>query len=908
MIPGFYIAGHPWLKPVGVYKVGFTRDLRRRLHDSGYILCFSPEDWNYMATFETATGEDAERLESFVKEYYRDSRPWGNELVKDTAENIITIASQLVSLLKISADKKLAPHYPRPPSRILPGRPTGPASSLRTQLKTLEPFLGPPSRKSSPALPGSEKGVSSPDIDPFHAEERAYQNDAVEHCVNDLSGSSRTVLHMACRCGKTKVAYEVIKTYLARRQKVLFLVPGLALLRQTAQKLVSYGLSVPISLIGSDPNPVNLGGARSPVSMTTSWETIRTFVDIPGAALVISTYQSSAIPPDIFDLVVFDEAHRVCGDVTERVFNYVLLNSMKSHHLFMTATPRYDGEISMNQRARFGGIAYRYHLRQGINAGYVNNFRLELVVAEENDCFDSDDVLARQIKASMETPGVRKMLIFCKNISHIISLSQKVRTLGGGFVCYSAHSQIDSKVRSKIVSQFANVRTPALMFNCRLFQEGVEFPDLNAIFFAAPRHSPIDIIQSLCRPLNKKAGKLPSVIFIPLPCNPTSPVDGAPNLRRYSTIVPFIDALLAEDPDFYDHLLGVGKPYHLGCFPAAGKHRFGKKFPREAILEAVKRVVRYGPGGRGPDRLLFPKRVPWERGFRELYRIVSQCGRYPKTVDAAEISPGVMIAFYRWYRWAVKAYLSGKNLQLHTVLADRLSPFTIDLISKFCGFDPDPVNFLEPFQIKQLETLEGWSLFGVHGPYPWNECMEFFETWLEDHEGVPPMVEVNRGGYVGLDATWMERLSGALTCVNQGDGRARKGGRPGSGFTVSEQKQNDLDRICSRFGLRWRKERDSKGELLVTPRGKYIGKPSFIQTAHKKFKRRFRTAGRNDPYFSTYFPGYHPQAIKYLYQERPEVYKQKLMPPKWRTVKSKRPLQPGTNTTLIQNPGTGRNG
>ena len=118
MIPGFYIAGHPWLKPVGVYKVGFTRDLRRRLHDSGYILCFSPEDWNYMATFETATGEDAERLESFVKEYYRDSRPWGNELVKDTAENIITIASQLVSLLKISAEKKLCPHYPRPPPRV----------------------------------------------------------------------------------------------------------------------------------------------------------------------------------------------------------------------------------------------------------------------------------------------------------------------------------------------------------------------------------------------------------------------------------------------------------------------------------------------------------------------------------------------------------------------------------------------------------------------------------------------------------------------------------------------------------------------------------------------------------------------------------------------------------------------
>ena len=163
--------------------------------------------------------------------------------------------------------------------------------------------------------------------------------------------------------------------------------------------------------------------------------------------------------------------------------------------------------------------------------------------------------------------------------------------------------------------------------------------------------------------------------------------------------------------------------------------------------------------------------------------------------------------------------------------------------------------------------------------------MKFLEKWLEEHNGVPPMVEINRGGYVCLEATWMERLSGALTCVNQGDGRARKGGRPGSGFTVSETKQDELDRICERFGLRWRKERDARGELLVNSRGKYIGRPSFIQTAHQTFKRRFRAVGKTDPYFSTYFPGYHPQAIKYLYQERPDVYKKKLMPPKWKNSK-----------------------
>ena len=78
--------------------------------------------------------------------------------------------------------------------------------------------------------------------------------------------------------------------------------------------------------------------------MTTDWKIIGDFTAMEGEALVVSTYQSSAVPADTFDLIVFDEAHRVCGDMTERVFNYVLLNHTKSHHLF------YDGYTPVRWR------------------------------------------------------------------------------------------------------------------------------------------------------------------------------------------------------------------------------------------------------------------------------------------------------------------------------------------------------------------------------------------------------------------------------------------------------------------------------------------------------------------------------------------------------------------------------
>lgn len=882
MIAGFYIASHPWLNDHGVHKVGFTRDLRRRLHDSGYILCYSPE-WYFSATFETISGEDAERLEGYVKEYFRDRRPWNNELVQAVAEEIILLADRVCEALGIKAFLKKNPKYVRPPLRRLS---VSASLDQKNQAKRRDDlvFAGLLEAARDPM----SVTVSRNDTAKFIAETREYQQTAVLNSLRDLGAASRAVLQMACRCGKTKVAYDVAQAYLRQGKRVLFLVPGLALLRQTAQKIVQYGYEGPLLLVGSDPLPVTFGPARTPAKMTTNPGYIVRALQQQRTVLVVSTYQSSATVPDGCDLIIFDEAHRVCGDQNERTFNYVLLNYTSRHQLFLTATPRYDGEISMNDRTRFGGVAFRYHLREGINAGYVNNFRLELVAfpGKPNSSFECKALLASQIIAAMEMSNVSKMLVFCRNINHIEALAEVVRTRNPNFVCYTAHSRQSGQIRLDTLKQFSEPGQSAVLFNCRLFQEGVEIPYLNAIFFASPRHSSIDIIQSICRPLNREPGKPPSVVFIPVSLDASSDVPESPaNLRRFHTIVPFIDALLDEDPTFFDHLLGVGGPYPFGCQLQKGSPLSGTT---HRILDAVKRVVRYGVTGKcsSSDRLLKASRIPWRRGFSALEYTVQQCGRYPKTVDAAEIAPGVFIAFHRWYKWAIAAYMVGKRLQIQPILS-AIGPLNANLVADFCGYTAGTASVvgLEPFQVQQLESLPGWTVFGVAGPYPWDECMAFFEQWLETHSGEPPMVEINRGGYVGLDATWMERLSGAFTCVNQGDGRDRKRGGAGSGFTLSENKQDDLDRICTRFGLVWRKERHSNHSLLENSKRRYVGRKTFIQRAHASFKRRFRACGKTDPYFEQYFPGYHPQSIKYLYQERPDVYKKKRMPPKWRNVR-----------------------
>nr|QBK86832.1 MAG: helicase [Marseillevirus LCMAC103] len=954
-VSGFYIASHPWLDtisatdPPSLYKVGFTRDLRRRLHDSGYVLCFAPAEWRYAATFETAAAS-AEQLEACVKEFFREARPYGNELVAAPLADVVSAAARIANLLAIEAVQKTAPVYPRPPCRPRSDEAPLVDRGLLQAVEQLRAASAVDAAKEDAADAGAAeedaaavdaaRGLLAADASEaapvFVAEDRAYQAEATANCLSDLASTGRAVLQMACRCGKTKIAYDVLAAYLARGEKVLFLVPGLALLRQTAHKLVAYGLRAPIKLVGSDPSPVRLRG-RAAAAMTTDWLAIAAFAGAGGARLVVSTYHSSGMTPDAFDLTVFDEAHRVCGDASDRPFNYVLLHHARGDKMYMTATPKYDAEISMKDRARFGGVSYRYHLRQGIDTGYVNPFRLDLVAAPPagEGALSVDEearaAMPRQIVAAMARPGVDKLLVFCRNIAHIRDLCSQtaefrdspcLRTCSGTvqpFRCFMAHSRLSAQARALVLAEFSAPGTRGVLFNCRLFQEGVEIPRLNAIFFAAPRHSPIEIIQSLCRPLNKMDGKPPSVVFVPVVSDPAAATSDPRNLRRYASIVPFIDALLDEDPVLYEHLLGTGATYSFGCLSILGKHSLSGSDCRD-VLAAVKRAVRYGAAGRrgaAADRLLKVERVPWEWGFRELSRVVRVCGRYPKTVDAAEIAPGVFIHFYRWYRWALKAYDAGKRLQavgaVAAMLRQRLGACAARAVDggaeraadaadaesaadaatrrvcDFCGLARVSAardgSALEPYQIQQLESLPGWRAFG-RGPYPWGACMAFLEKWLDGHDGKPPMVEINRGGFVCLDATWMERLSGALTCVNQGDGKDRKGGRPGSGFTISDEKQADLDRICARHGLRWRKDRDPNGSLIM--RGaRYVGRTSFIQDANRRFSRHFDAHGTASTYLAEHFPGYSKTSIKYLYQEQFDVYKKKLMPPKWAHVRKR---------------------
>lgn len=669
---------------------------------------------------------------------------------------------------------------------------------------------------------------------PAAVEMREYQREAHAGCVRELRATGRAILQMACRCGKTLVAYNAMADF-AGEGAVLYLVPSLLLLHQTAQKLTGYGFAGPMLLVGSDPRSVRLAAGKT-AAMTTDPSRIRDFLACGSAGrLVISTYQSSGlVPAGAFALTVFDEAHRVCGGDAPRPFNCVVAAPRAGARLFMTATPALEPTaISMKDRGIFGGVAYRYYMRSGIDAGYVNDFRLELVVAPPPGR-SAGAATATLVSQILTAAGMAdKMLVFCRDIAHARALCAAARAAAGPvgaaagaaplLKCFEAHSG----VRDRIPEVYDALAKPGrvVVFSVRMFQEGVEVPSLNAVFFAAPRHSPRDIIQSVCRPLNRLTGKPQSVVFLPVTCDPAAAPDDPQNLTRFETIVPFADALLAEDPRFYEHLLDpAGAPYPFGVV-GAGPAFGADPARREAYLAAARRAVRYGASraARPTDRLVNVGAVPWELVYGQISWTVHALRRYPKGTDTWKVH-GQQVSFHRFYKWAATEF------------------------AKWRAGEP---TALEPHQTSDLLKLPKWEPYGVEGPYIWSESMAFLERWLAEHDGVPPMVEINRGGFVGLSASPLERLSGVLTTVNQQDGRAAKGRAPGSGYKLSAAHRADLARVCGPWGLRWRKERGPDGEPVEN------GPPTFIQEAYTRFKAHY-AAHKKVPsdFLRQYFPGY----------------------------------------------------
>ncbi|MBK0009716.1 DEAD/DEAH box helicase family protein [Bacillus sp. S35] len=341
--------------------------------------------------------------------------------------------------------------------------------------------------------------------------------------------------------------------------------------------------------------------------VTTSPEEIKDFLSVETelSKVIFSTYQSlDAITNALmnenfeFDLAIFDESHRTAGAKDSSMFVYALDDKFIpiKKRLFMTATERIVTPrikkfaeqagvevFSMDDIEKYGNTFSELNFGTAIQKDIIADYKIVVCAMDENELF----ALAKenhyvQVDIEDETnsttvDNLMKQIILAKaindlDIRKVISYHSKVdsayKFVNGSnqqlsltdiFSQTAPHikdselylnhvnGSMSSGQRKKILSSFATSKY-GLVSNAKCLTEGVDVPAVDAVYFADPKDSTIDIIQAVGRALRKKQGEQKtSYILIPVILPSTETAFNGLRTDLFDTLHSVIQALRNQD-------------------------------------------------------------------------------------------------------------------------------------------------------------------------------------------------------------------------------------------------------------------------------------------------------------------------------------------------------------------------
>jgi superfamily II DNA or RNA helicase len=392
---------------------------------------------------------------------------------------------------------------------------------------------------------------------------RDHQIEALAALVPVLREQDRVSAIMACGTGKTLVALWVVERFQAKQ--IIVLLPSLALLRQTLHEWLRE-TSLPklaYLCVCSDPTVTEGVDALSTqqsdldFEVSTDPDNVRDFLDTPflGTKVVFSTYQSASVvgqvmqPGEMFDLGIFDEAHKTAGR-EGRNYGFALDDSNVPirKRLFVTATPRHynphkrdeEGEaqviFSMDNPVVYGRQAVRLTFGEAARRNIICNYKVVVsVITSEmvtNELLNHGDVIvngdairARQVanqialRDAVEKYGVSKIFTFHKTVksaaSFVASGNEGIHAHLPHFGCFHVNGGMPIAQREQVMREFRGV-AQAVMSNARCLTEGVDVPAVDMVAFLSPRRSRVDIVQATGRAMRRTPGKKLGYILVPL--------------------------------------------------------------------------------------------------------------------------------------------------------------------------------------------------------------------------------------------------------------------------------------------------------------------------------------------------------------------------------------------------------
>ena len=333
-----------------------------------------------------------------------------------------------------------------------------------------------------------------------------YQEQALQQAKNGLYG----ILQSRAGSGKTQIGLALIKAY---GRRALWLTHTADLLNQSKERAERY---IDKNLIGTiTEGKVNIGKG-------VTFATIQTM-----CKLDISKYK------DIWDVVIVDEGHRVCGSPTQVTMFAKVLNGLSARHKYgLSATVhRADGLIKATF-SLLGEVVYSVpdeavadRVMQvgikpigtgvGIGRGCINtdgtlNYTRLITYLSSNEA--RNEFISRIIASEYE----HSCLILSDRLDHLemlknllpIQLQKYALMISGKMTTKKGKAE-----REQAIEDMRNGDKRFLFATYSLAKEGIDIPRLDRLFLASPQRDYAVITQSIGRVARVHEGKSNPIVY-----------------------------------------------------------------------------------------------------------------------------------------------------------------------------------------------------------------------------------------------------------------------------------------------------------------------------------------------------------------------------------------------------------
>lgn len=228
--------------------------------------------------------------------------------------------------------------------------------------------------------------------------------------------------------------------------------------------------------------------------------------------------------PDLFKLVLVDEAHHIVARTYRTALGHFGLNEYSSDSpalVGVSATlSRFDG---LKLGAAIDHIVYHKDyvdmidenwlanavfttVKSEVNLSKVNKGRSgDFVISQLSEAVNTQTTNNITVRAWLAHAAERKStLVFCVDVNHVQKLTQTFRD--SGIDARYITGTTPREVRSEQLLAFQNQEYPVLL-NCGLFTEGTDIPNVDCVILARPTKSRNLLIQMIGRGLRLYPGK-----------------------------------------------------------------------------------------------------------------------------------------------------------------------------------------------------------------------------------------------------------------------------------------------------------------------------------------------------------------------------------------------------------------